>query len=143
MIGLPAPFYNRCTFYPLSLFFEGLCPQRSPGTEDDRPPLPRTVPPKATRPYRRKPVPRPRGSGLYVWINHPPVTDSSVLSTPAEANRGARIRDIRSYVTRKRQNPPIPLRQLSWRPALGRQAAVRSGRRPGTGYFVRGKITCV
>ena len=110
MIGLPAPFYNRCTFYPLSLFSKGLYPQRSPGTEDDRPPLPRTMPPKATRLYLRRQVPRPRGSGPYVWSNIPlscTVTDSSVLSIPA-ANRSARIRDIRLYVTRKRQTPPLP-----------------------------------
>lgn len=97
MIDLQAPFLYRsqCKSNPLSLFWA--CHPRSSGTGDSRPPLPRTVPPKATRPYLRRQVPRPCGSGPYVWSNIPlscVVTDSSALSIPA-ANRSARILDIR------------------------------------------------
>lgn len=97
MIGLPAPFYNIDAFLTTFLVF-GVCPQRSPGTEDDRPPLP-PAPCRLKRPARA-----PGNERLtvwqtvrIVWSNIPlscVVTDSSALSTPA-ANRSARILDIR------------------------------------------------
>ena len=138
MIGLPAPFYNIDAFLTTFLVF-GVCPQRSPGTEDDRPPLP-PAPCRLKRPARA-----PGNERLtvwqtvrIVWSNIPlscVVVDSSALSTPA-ANRSARIRDIRLYVTCKRQNLPS-LAATVLIPAIDRRAVVRSGRRLGTGYFHR------
>jgi len=115
MIGLPAPFYNIDAFLTTFLVF-GVCPQRSPGTEDDRPPLP-PAPCRLKRPARA-----PGNERLtvwqtvrIVWSNIPlscVVTDSSALSTPA-ANRSARILDIRFPTWRASvKTRPSPLRQL-------------------------------
>ena len=145
MIGLPAPFYNIDAFLTTFLVF-GVCPQRSPGTEDDRPPLP-------PAPCRLKRPARAPGNGRLtvwqtvriVWSNIPlscVVTDSSALSTPA-ANRSARILDIRLYVTRKRQNPPLSFAAaVEDRPLAGRQLSAAGGGPEQVIFTVSGKITC-
>lgn len=138
MIGLPAPFYNIDAFLTTFLVF-GVCPQRSPGTEDDRPPLP-PAPCRLKRPARA-----PGNERLtvwqtvrIVWSNIPlscVVVDSSALSTPA-ANRRVRGYAISVFQRDAQASKPAPpLCGSCWRPALGRQAVVRGGRWPGTGYF--------
>lgn len=144
MIGLPAPFYIIDVFFPLSLFL-GLCPQRSPGTEDDRPP-PSPAPCRLKRPARA-----PGNERLtvwqtvrIVWSNIPlscVVVDSSALSTPA-ANRSARILDIRFRRASVKTRAFLCNNCLGGQPLAGRQLYALGGW-PKTGYFrTCGKITC-
>ena len=106
--------------------------------------LSRTVPPKATRPYLRRQVPRPCGSGPYVWSNIPlscTVTDSSAHRRKPTGVRGYSISVL--HVARERQNLPSLLRQLSWhRPLVGEQLYARGCGLEQVIFTVSGKITC-